>query len=184
VDAIKAVLEQRGDGGTGFSRAWKMALWARLYDGERANRIFKGYIKEQCYPQLFAKCYTPLQVDGSLGTAAGITEMLMQSHEGVIHLLPALPEEWRSGSFRGVCARGGFELEISWKDGEISRVDVLSKAGQTCRIKIKDLGRKNKDFLFKTKDKRVKVKEVGEGVIEFDTQPGIHYLITTQQPGD
>jgi len=180
VDAIKAVLEQRGDGGTGFSRAWKMALWARLYDGDRANTVFKGYVKEQCYPQLFAKCYTPLQVDGSLGTAAGITEMLMQSHEGVIDLLPALPKEWDSGRFRGVCARGGFELDMSWKDGKINRVGILSKAGQRCRIKIKDLGIKNKDYSIKTEDKRVKIEEVGEGIIGFDTQPGIHYLITIQ----
>jgi len=177
VDAIKAVLEQRGDGGTGFSRGWKMAIWARLYDGDRANQIFKGYIKEQCYPQLFAKCYTPLQVDGSLGTAAGITEMLMQSHEGVIDLLPALPEEWGNGRFRGVCARGGFELDMSWKDGKITRIDILSKAGQACRIKIKDLRMKNKDYWVKTKDKRVKIREVGEGVIEFDTQAGIHYCL-------
>ena len=67
VDACKAVLEQRGDGGKGFSRAWKMGLWARLYDAERAYGIFKGYIKEQAYPQLFAKCGTPLQVDGTFG---------------------------------------------------------------------------------------------------------------------
>ena len=67
VDPVKKVLEQRGDGGTGFSRAWKMALWARLYDGNKANKIFQGYIKEQCYPSLFAKCFTPLQVDGSSG---------------------------------------------------------------------------------------------------------------------
>lgn len=70
-----------------------MALWDRLYDGERANRIFKGYTRKQACPQLFAKCFTTLQVDGSSGVAAGITKMLMQSHEGVINLLPALPKE-------------------------------------------------------------------------------------------
>ena len=117
INASKAVLEQRGDGGTGFSRAWKMALWSRLYDGERAHKIFKGYIKEQAYTQLFAKCYTPLQVDGTFGVTAGITEMLMQSHEGVIDLLPALPKNWPTGHFDGVCARGAFELKMLWDDG-------------------------------------------------------------------
>ncbi|MBT87752.1 MAG: alpha-L-fucosidase, partial [Gammaproteobacteria bacterium] len=99
IDPIKAVLEQRGDGGTGFSRAWKMALWARLSDGDRANSIYKGYLQEQCYLSLFAKCYTPLQVDGTLGVTAAISEMLVQSHEDVIQLLPALPKEWNSGKF-------------------------------------------------------------------------------------
>ena len=93
VEPVKKVLEQRGDGGTGFSRAWKMSLWARLNDGNRANMIFKGYINDQCYPQLFAKCFTPLQVDGSLGVTAGITEMLVQSHEESIKILPAHPDE-------------------------------------------------------------------------------------------
>ncbi|MCP4452116.1 MAG: glycoside hydrolase family 95 protein, partial [Planctomycetes bacterium] len=134
VDGCKAVLEQRGDGGTGFSRGWKIALWARLYDSERAYKIFKGYIKEQAYMQLFSKCFTPLQVDGTFGVCAGITEMLMQSHEGVIDLLPALPQAWSQGQFSGVCARGAFELDIQWDHSQVTRVEVLSKQGQPCRI--------------------------------------------------
>jgi len=134
IDACRNVLEQRGDGGTGFSRAWKMALWARLYDGERANMIFRGYLKDQAYPQLFAKCFTPLQVDGSLGITAAITEMLIQSHEGVIDLLPSIPAEWSDGSFKGVCARGGFEVSMEWKNGKITNLSVLSKAGEICTI--------------------------------------------------
>ncbi|MFA6482343.1 MAG: glycoside hydrolase family 95 protein [Bacteroidales bacterium] len=171
VTAIKAVLEQRGDGGTGFSRGWKMALYARLYDGDRANRIFKGYIKEQAYPQLFAKCYTPLQVDGSLGVTAGITEMLMQSHEGMIDLLPALPTEWGAGRFKGVCARGAFELDMNWKDGKITSVEVLSKDGQVCRIKT---GLKAK---VKSNGKTIKSKLLNDGSIEFATLKGTRYLI-------
>ncbi|MFA6126898.1 MAG: glycoside hydrolase family 95 protein [Bacteroidales bacterium] len=171
VTAIKAVLEQRGDGGTGFSRGWKMALYARLYDGDRANRIFKGYIKEQAYPQLFAKCYTPLQVDGSLGVTAGITEMLMQSHEGMIDLLPALPTEWGAGRFKGVCARGAFELDMNWKDGKITSVEVLSKDGQVCRIKT---GLKAK---VKSNGKTIKSKWLNDGSIEFATLKGTRYLI-------
>jgi alpha-L-fucosidase 2 len=136
VEPIKAVLEQRGDGGTGFSHAWKMALWARLFDGERAHKIFQGYLKNQAYPQLFAKCFTPLQVDGSLGLTAAITEMLLQSHEGFIDLLPALPQEWSSGRFRGVCARGAFELDFQWDNGQLTQVEILSRQGQTCRINI------------------------------------------------
>jgi alpha-L-fucosidase 2 len=171
IDACKAVLEQRGDGGTGFSRTWKMALWARLYDGERAGRIFKGYIKEQAYPQLFAKCYTPLQVDGSMGATAAITEMLMQSHEGVIDLLPALPQDWNTGRFRGVCARGAFELDMKWKEGKITEVQVLSKQGQVCRMKT---GGKAK---VKSEGKTLKSKFLPDGTIEFATVKGGRYSI-------
>jgi alpha-L-fucosidase 2 len=172
VEAIKAVLEQRGDGGTGFSRAWKMALWARLYDGERANKIFKGYIAEQAYPQLFAKCFTPLQVDGSLGVSAGITEMLMQSHEGVIDLLPALPKEWGSGRFRGVCARGAFELDMKWNAGKVTSVEVLSKQGQTCRIKA---GIK---ATVRSEGESVKTRQLPDGSVAFPTQKGGRYLLS------
>ena len=162
-DACKKVLEQRGDEGSGFSRAWKMSLWARLYDGNRANSILKGYLKDQAYPQLFAKCYTPLQVDGSFGVTAGITEMLIQSHEGVIDLLPALPEEWDSGSFNGVCARGGFDISMKWKNGKIISVSVLSKAGGICTINPKT------PVTVFYKGRKQDVKKLDDGSICFNT---------------
>lgn len=171
VDPVKKVLEQRGDGGTGFSRGWKMNLWARLYDGNRANEIFEGYIREQCYPQLFAKCYTPLQVDGSLGVTAGIAEMLMQSHEGVIDLLPALPDEWPEGSIKGICARGNFELDFAWKGKSLIKVEVLSKAGQICRINAGNLKSVT------TNGKKVKVARHADGSISFKTRPESIYIL-------
>ena len=171
IDGVKAVLEQRGDGGTGFSRGWKMALWARLYDGNRAAQIFKGYILEQSYPQLFAKCFTPLQIDGTQGVAAGITEMLIQSHEGVIDLLPALPDEWSEGDFRGVCARGGFELNMKWEDQEITKVEVLSKFGNLCRINAGGKVRVSLD------GKKVRFKSCDDGSIAFETSPGEVYTL-------
>ena len=174
IDACKVVLNQRGDGTTGFSRAWKMALWARLYDGNRANKIFKGYIQEQCYPQLFAKCGKPLQIDGTMGVAAGITEMLVQSHEGSIDLLPALPDEWSEGRFDGVCARGGFELDFKWKNKTISEVEILSKAEEICRI---DNG---SNFKVTSNGKKVNSKLNKNGSIEFSTVKGGLYQLTTK----
>ncbi|MBE9518943.1 MAG: glycoside hydrolase family 95 protein, partial [Bacteroidetes bacterium] len=165
---IKAVLEQRGDGGTGFSRAWKMALWARLFDGERANSIYKGYLKEQCYPSLFAKCFTPLQVDGALGLTAGISEMLVQSHEGIILLLPALPEEWFSGEFHGLCTRGAFELDLHWEKGAVRTVELLSKAGANCRISAKG------PINVTANGNPVRIT-VGDGYVEFPTEVGQRY---------
>jgi len=171
INACKAVLNQRGDGSTGFSRAWKMALWARLYDGNRANKIFKSYLKEQCYPQLFAKCGTPLQIDGTMGATAGITEMLVQSHEGIIDLLPALPDEWINGRFNGVCARGGFELDFKWQNRKITAVEILSKAGTICRI---DAGRK---FDVIKNGRKIDSKNNKDGSVEFKTVKGGLYKL-------
>lgn len=174
VDPVKKVLEQRGDGGTGFSRGWKMCLWARLNDGNRANKIFQGYIKDQCYPQLFAKCYTPLQVDGSLGVAAGITEMLIQSHEGTIELLPALPDEWNEGKFKGVCARGAFEVSFEWINSKVFQASVRSKEGGPCRLNMKG------PVEVKSRGKKLAVKQIGEGIIEFATTKGDEYTIVAK----
>ncbi len=171
IDGCKAVLNQRGDGTTGFSRGWKMALWARMYDGNRANKIFKGYIREQCYPQLFAKCGKPLQIDGTMGVAAGITEMLIQSHEGTIDLLPALPDEWQNGRFSGVCARGGFQLDMKWQNQAITEVEILSKAGKSCRIDDGSQYQVTKD------GKRIATKTNIDGSIEFETIKGGFYKL-------
>ena len=170
VEPIKAVLEQRGDGGTGFSRAWKMALWARLSDGDRANSIYKSYLQEQCYLSLFAKCYTPLQVDGSLGVTAAIFEMLVQSHEDGIELLPALPKEWDAGRFKGVCTRGAFELDMQWENNAIKTVEILSKAGKNCKISTDKNAQVFRD------GNPVQFKE-NNGYIEFPTEKGNIYTL-------
>ena len=171
IDPIKAVLTQRGDGGTGFSRAWKMALYARLYDGNKANEIFKGYIKEQCYASLFAKCGKPLQVDGSLGLTAAVTEMLMQSHEGVIHLLPALPDEWKSGELKGVKARGGFELSFKWANNKLIQVDILSLKGGVCNIQYPGIA-----SLLLNK-KQIAIKKLNQEVFSINTISGKSYQL-------
>ena len=171
IDGCKAVLEQRGDGGTGFSMGWKMALWARLYDGNRANKIFNNYIQTQACSQLFAKCYTSMQIDGTMGVIAGITEMLVQSHEGVIDLLPALPDEWEEGSFNGVCVRGGFELDMAWKEKSITELNIVSKAGNTCRIKA------GIPVQVQSGGKNIKVKKHKDGSVEFKTIAGEEYIV-------
>jgi len=171
VESIKAVLEQRGDASTGWSRAWKMNLWSRLYDGDRANSIYKGYLKEQCTRSLFAICGTTLQVDGAFGVSAAVTEMIVQSHEGVIHMLPALPGEWSKGKFDGVCVRGGFELDIEWKDEIISSLEIISKAGSTCKI----LAEGN----FKVMDGLTEIHTIQhkDGSIEFETTKAKTYQL-------
>ena len=169
LESYKRVLEERGDGGTGWSRAWKMALWARLSDGDRAYTIFRGYLKDQSCAQLFALCGRAMQVDGTLGATAAIGEMLMQSHEGFIRLLPALPEAWSSGQMRGICARGGFELDFEWSEGKIDRVEVLSRAGEVCRIRVSAPVKVTRD------ETTIEVRYLGDDVIEFATKKGETY---------
>lgn len=172
LEACRRVLEERGDGGTGWSMAWKMAVWARLHEGDRSNTIFKRYLREQNCAQLFAKCGVAMQVDGTLGATAAITEMLMQSHDGVIELLPALPGEWETGSFRGVCARGGFELNFKWAKGKVGALTVKSKAGEPCRLQL------GVPFDVVAEGTNVPTREVAPGVHEFPTKAGNSYSVT------
>jgi alpha-L-fucosidase 2 len=171
IESYKKVLEERGDASTGFSRAWKMALWARLNDGNRANKIYKGYLKEQSCTSMFALCGKSLQVDGNFGVTAAVTEMLMQSHDGFIKLLPALPDEWNEGEFKGVCARGAFELNFAWKNKTVTRLTILSKEGAVCRIEYK-LG-----FKIMNNEKKVKFIKLPNGQAEFQTIKGMAYQV-------
>jgi len=172
VEPVKRVLEQRGDGSTGWSRAWKMSIWARLFDGNRANSIFKGYLQETCTKSLFSKCGQALQVDGSFGVSAAVSEMLVQSHEGYLQLLPAVPDEWAaSGSFTGVVARGSFVLDLAWKDGVVRRLGLVSRDGQECRIKSARAFRVLRD------GKAIPVRRGADGIRSFSTEKNGTYAV-------
>ena len=143
--ACQRTLEIRGDGGTGWAIAWKINFWARLRDGNHAFGMLKNGLRYVdatqvsvrgggTYANLF-DAHPPFQIDGNFGGTAGITEMLLQSHAGYIHLLPALPDNWQSGSIKGVRARGGFTIDMEWKESRITRLSVTSHSGGTCRIR-------------------------------------------------
>ncbi len=137
-------LERRGEGGMGWSKTWKQAIWARLLDGEKAfshlqsqlsliTENKQGINPGGTFPNLF--CGPPFQIDGNFGATAGIAEMLVQSHAGEIHLLPALPAAWNSGKVTGLKARGGFEIDLEWKDRKIVKAVIYSRLGGNCRIR-------------------------------------------------
>lgn len=179
LDAVKVTLNRRGDFSTGWSMAHKLNLWARAKEGDRAHDLLETILKKATLENLWTNCIAVLrptfEIDASFGTTAGIAEMLLQSHEDCIELLPALPEDWGTGHYKGLTARGNYEVSAKWREGDLLQAEVLSKLNNKCIIKYPHI---SQALITDVNGKRIPFQKEAEDKISFKTLEGERYLIT------
>lgn len=171
-DAARATLIRRlihGGGHTGWSRAWITNMWARLYDSDMVYENLQKLIAYSTNPNMFDS-HPPFQIDGNFGGASGMTEALLQSHSGEINLLPALPSEWKSGCIKGLRAKGGFEVSISWDENKLQLAQIKSLCGEKCNLR-------SKEIVSVFCDGENVNSTQADGVVSFDTEKGRIYTI-------
>ena len=167
LEAARATLNHRGDGGTGWSKANKINLWARLLDGNRAHRLLAEQLKYSTLENLW-DTHAPFQIDGNFGATSGMAEMLLQSHTGYIAPLPALPDAWKDGQVSGLIARGNFEVSMKWKDKNLQSLSFLSNVGGDLVVDYPNIEASQ----IKVNGKAVKATVLKDGRIQLATQKG------------
>ncbi|MFC4776593.1 glycoside hydrolase N-terminal domain-containing protein [Paenibacillus sp. GCM10023252] len=178
LDAARVTLNERGDESTGWALAHRLNLWARTGDGDRAYRLFRNLLEQQTLPNLWDS-HPPFQIDGNFGGTAGVAEMLLQSHETHISVLPAIPQAWGSGSFRGLVARGNFEASVEWRSGTATRIEIVSGSGGLCRLAYPGI-----DSAKLVAEEHLPIAYMidSPGYITFDTRTGGRYTLTGMAP--
>lgn len=167
LEAARATLNHRGDGGTGWSKANKINLWARLLDGNRAHRLLAEQLKSSTLENLW-DTHAPFQIDGNFGATSGMAEMLLQSHTGYIAPLPALPDAWKDGQVSGIVARGNFEVSMKWKEKNLETLAFLSHAGGELVVDYPDI----ESSIVKINGKEIKPTLLKDNRIQIATQKG------------
>lgn len=180
LDAAKVTLNNRGDLSTGWSMAHKLNLWARTKSGDRAYDLYQDILKTATLNNLWTNCIavlrSPYMIDANLGSTAGVGEMLLQSHEGFIEPLAALPQAWSNGSYSGLLARGNFEVSATWQDGAASKFEIYSRKGNECQIKYNNI---TQSVVRDNEGKQIKYRIVGANRIAFQTVKGGRYTINS-----
>jgi alpha-L-fucosidase 2 len=174
--AAEVSLRARGDGGTGWSKAWKINFWARLLDGDHAHKMLSEQLRTSTLTNLW-DTHPPFQIDGNFGATSGVIEMLLQSHGDEVHVLPALPALWPSGRVTGLRARGDLTVDIAWEAGAARRIAVT--AGQAGRVTLRNplFGAA---FRLAEADSHRTVEATRSGdTVTFTTRPGARYVATT-----
>ncbi len=174
VEAMKQTLNTRGDGGTGWSKAWKINFWARLRDGNRSHKLVEEILKESTMYNLF-DTHPPFQIDGNFGSTAGMTEMLVQSQGDCIEILPALPDAWPVGIFKGIKARGNFEINCQWDNKVLETMEIISHSGNDCIIKYNGIQHFN---ISQQGGNQITPTIISGDKISFPTTKGATYIIS------
>lgn len=174
MEAASVTLDLRGEPGNGWATAHRMNIRARLKEAERALDLYRLYITKKAAENLWS-IHPPFQIDGNFGTMAGVVEMLLQSHEGYIEPIPALPEAWQDGSFDGLVARGNFEISAAWEDRQLTELSILSRSGKTCRVKSKGI---KSSSVIDSEGQPIEFQAEGPDLISFETKAGERYSIS------
>ncbi len=176
MDAARTTLEKRGDAGTGWSKAWKINMWARLRDGDRALKLLGEQLKGSTLSNLF-DTHPPFQIDGNFGATSGIAEMLMQSQGDYVEPLAALPYDWSDGSYTGIKARGNFTVDVTWNNGISDEMKITSGSGNECRLRY--AGVSSYYILDETNGELINPSVIDGDTVSFPTQAGAVYKITS-----
>ncbi|WP_428819168.1 glycoside hydrolase family 95 protein [Microbulbifer sp. MCCC 1A16149] len=178
-DAARTSLNARGDAGTGWSRAWKISLWAHLDDGDRAHKILAAQLKDSTLPNLWST-HPPFQIDGNFGATAGIAEMLIQSDDHAIQLLPALPSTWPTGHITGLRARGGVTADMHWREGKLTRAQLYVHSDRDIQIQLPDNSQHNlADYTLREVGSQKILALTGKGNRRsFSARAGTRYLLS------
>lgn len=173
MEGARVVLDKRGNRSTGWGLAHRMNLRARIKDGENAREVLSILIKDRTLPNLWT-VHPPFQIDANLGLVSGVAEMLIQSHEGFIELLPALPSAWETGRFEGLVARGNFEVSAAWQEAVLTSIDLVSNVGGPCSIRLEDAG---VDAIIDDAGNDIEFSRNTNNIIKFHTRPEGRYSI-------
>ncbi len=173
LDAARLTLQMRGDKSTGWALAHRLNAWARVGDGNHAYLLLQNLLRERTYPNLW-DVHPPFQIDGNFGATAGMTEMVLQSHEGYISLLPSIPDEWKNISFKGLKARGNFTVDCDYINGRVNFLKIHSESGTPLILRYAGI---NPDTVVKTSDGEGLTFKVNGECIEFNTVKGVAYIV-------